>query len=155
MIPDPSSDDATWRFLNGLFKQEVPEIAAGIVEIRAVARKPGAGCKVAIHSYDPSVDGVAVCAGLKGMRVRRVVDQLGGERVDLFPWTDSPERLIRLALAPARTDDVVLDHSQRRALVTVPEDQLSVASGRDGANRELASSLTGWDIHLVVRKDAA
>ena len=155
MIPESSSDDDTWRFLTNLFKREVPEIASGIVEIRAVARKPGAGCKLAIHSYDTSVDGVAACVGLKGARVQKVVDELGGERVDLFPWSDSPERLIALALAPARTEDVVLDHSHKRALVLVGQDQLSVASGRGGVNRDLASKLTGWEIQLVVRKDAA
>ncbi len=155
MIPTPWSDDETWRLLTKLFRSEVPEIASGIVEIRAVARKAGVRCKVAIYSYDLSVDGVGACVGPRASRVQRVVEQLGGERVDLFPWADSPDRLISLALSPARVEDVVLDHSNRRALVLVSEDQLSVASGRDGVNRELAGQLTGWDIQLVVRKDAA
>ena len=154
MTPERSPDD-TWSFLTKLFKHQVPEIASGAVEIRAVARRPGIRCKLAIHSHDPSIDGVAACVGPRGSRIQSVVQQLGGERLDLFPWADSPERLIALALAPARTRDVVLDQSHRRALVQVDDDQLSVASGRDGVNRELASELTGWDIHIVVRKDAA
>ena len=155
MTPTPSRDDDTWSLLTTLFKGEVPEIASGIVEIRAVARKPGVGCKAAIHSYDGSVDGVAACVGPRGARIRKVVEQLGGERVDLFPWADLPERLIALALGPARTEDVVLDHSHRRALVLVSEDQMSLVRGRGGFNRELAGELTGWDIQLVVRNDAA
>ncbi len=154
MIPQPSPDEA-WRHMNKLFKSEVPEIASGVVEIRAVARKPGVRCKLAIHSYDNAIDGVAACIGPRGSRIQRVVEQLGGERIDLFPWADSPERLIALALAPARTEDVVLDQQHRRALVLVQDDQLAVANGRDGVNRDLASELTGWDIRLVVRKDAA
>ena len=155
MTPTFSSDDDTWRFLTKVFKDEVPEIASGIVEKRAVARKPGVACKLGIYSYDDTVDGVAACLGPRGDRVRKIVEQLGGERVDLFPWADSPERLISLALSPARTEDVVLDHSHHRALVLVSEDQMSLASGRDGFNRELAGKLTGWDIQLVARKDAA
>jgi len=155
MIATSSFDDETWRLLTKLFRSEVPEIASGIVEIRAVARKAGVGCKVAIYSYDRSVDGVGACVGPGASRVQKVVEQLGGERVDLFPWADSPDRLISLALSPARVDDVVLDHSHRRALVLVSEDQLSIASGRDGVNRELAGQLTGWDIQLVARNDAA
>ena len=154
MIPERSPGD-TWSFLTKLFKREVPEIASGIVEIRAVARKPGIRSKLAIHSHDESIDGVAACMGPRGSRIQKVVEQLGGERIDLFPWADSPERLIALALAPARTTDVVLDLRHQRALVLVEDDQLSTASGRDGVNRDLASELTGWDIQLVVRKDAA
>src|SRR5216117_699044 len=143
MTPTFSSDDDTWRFRTRVFKDEGPEIASGIVDIKAVARKPGVGCKLAIYSYDNTVDGVAACVRPRGDRVRKIVEQLGGERVDLFPWADSPERLISLALSPARTEDVVLDHSHRRALVLVSDDQLSLASGRDGVNRELTSTLTG------------
>jgi len=155
MIPTSPSDDETWRLLTKLFKREVPEIASGIVEIRAVARKPGRGCKVAIYCYDASVDPVGACVGVGGRRVRKIVEELGGEHIDLFPWADSPERLISLSLSPAKIEDVVLDHSHRKALVLVSDDQRSVASGRDGVNRELASTLTGWDIHVVTRKDAA
>ena len=155
VIPTSSSDDDTWRLLTKLFRSEVPEIASGVVEIRAVARKAGVGCKVAIYSHDRSIDGVGACVGPRASRVQKVVEQLGGERVDLFPWADSPDRLISLALSPAKVEDVVLDHSHRRALVLVNEDQLSLASGRDGVNRELAGQLTGWDIQLVTRKDAA
>jgi transcription termination/antitermination protein NusA len=154
MIPRPSPDEA-WRFVNKLFKNEVPEIASGVVEIRAVARLPGIRCKLAIYSHDDTVDGVAACMGPRGSRIQRVVEQLGGERIDLFPWVDSPERLIALALAPAKTEDVVLDQQHGRALVLVHDHQLPVASGRDGVNRELASEVTGWDIQLVVRNDAA
>src|SRR3989442_9171626 len=98
VIPTSSSDDDTWRLLTKLFRSEVPEIASGVVEIRAVARRPGVGCKVAIYSYDRSVDGVGACVGPRASRVQRVVEQLGGERVDLSPWADSPDRLISLAL---------------------------------------------------------
>ena len=155
MSPISSPEDDSWSLLTKRFKGKVPEIASGIVEIRAVARKPGVGCKLAIYSYDNSIDGVAACVGPRGLRIGKVVEQLGGERIDLFPWADSPERLIALALGPARTEDVVLDHSHRRALVLVSEDQMSLAAGLDGFNRQLACEVTGWDIQLVARKDAA
>ena len=123
-LPDDSDD-----FVAGLFAQEVPEIAAGNVEIRATARIPGCRTKVAVRSDDPEMDAAAACVGPKGSRVQRIVERLGGERIDLFPWAETPERLIKLALAPAIITSVELDQSAHSALVRVKKDQVQAAVG--------------------------
>jgi N utilization substance protein A len=131
-----------------LFAEAVPEIASGTVEIKAIARMPGYRSKLALFSLDPHVDCVGVCVGVRGHRIKNVVDQLGGERIDLFRWHDSPEQLIARALQPAAIEGVVLHPAEHRAVVVVKPDQVSLVMGRYGANRQLASKLTGWQIDV-------
>jgi N utilization substance protein A len=126
----------------------VPEIAAGTVEIKAIARKPGYRSKLALFSRDPGVDCVGVCVGVRGHRIKNVVDQLDGERIDLFRWDDSPEELITRALQPAAIERVVLHPAEHRAVVVVKPDQVSLVLGRRGENRQLASELSGWQIDV-------
>jgi len=134
-----------------LFADVVPEIAAGIVEIKAIARLPGLRCKLALSSHDPGVDCVGACVGVRGSRIKKVVNQLEGERIDLFRWQDSPEQLICNALQPAVIAEVILHPAQHRATVVVREDQVSLALGRRGVNRDLASKISGWEIEFVSR----
>jgi N utilization substance protein A len=131
-----------------LFAEEVPEIAAGTVEIKAIARKPGYRSKLALFSRDPRVDCVGVCVGVRGYRIKNVVDRLGGERIDLFRWHESPEQLITCALQPAAIERVVLHPAEHRAVVVVKPDQVSLVLGRRGENRQLASELSGWQIDV-------
>jgi N utilization substance protein A len=134
-----------------LFAQAVPEIAAGVVEVKAVARLPGVRCKLALSSHDPDMDCVGACVGVRGSRIKKVVDELEGERIDLIRWHDAPEELICRALQPAMIEEVILHPAQHRATVLVREDQVALARGRRGVNRDLASKLTGWEIEVVPR----
>ena len=131
-----------------LFAEAVPEIAAGTVEIRAIAREPGYRTKLALISRDPRVDCVGACVGVRGCRVKNVIEALGGERIDLFRWHDSPEQLITNALQPAAIERVVLHPAEHRAVVVVRPDQVSLVLGRRGENRRLASDLSGWQIEV-------
>ena len=131
-----------------LFAEEVPEIAAGSVEIKAIARRPGYRSKVALFSHDPRVDCVGVTVGVRGCRIKNVVGRLGGERIDLMRWDDSPEQLIIRALQPAAIETVVLHPAEHRAVVVVKPDQVSLVLGRRGENRQLASELSGWQIDV-------
>jgi N utilization substance protein A len=140
-------------FVQALFKLEVPEIQQGIVEIRAAAREVGSRTKIAVFSRDDSIDPVGACVGLKGARVQAVVNELGGERIDIVPWSADPERFAKLALAPARVARVFSDHSARTIQAVVDEDQLSLAIGRNGQNVRLASELTGWKIDLYSSRE--
>src|SRR5882724_11180076 len=135
-------------FVKALFKLEVPEIQQQIVEIRAIAREVGSRTKVAVISRDDAIDPVGACVGLKGSRVQAVVNELGGERIDIVPWSPDPERFARLALAPARVAKVFSDPEAKTIQAVVDEDQLSLAIGRNGQNVRLASELTGWKIDL-------
>src|SRR5687767_11829528 len=135
-------------FVKALFKLEVPEIQQGIVDIRASAREVGSRTKIAVFSRDDSIDPVGACVGLKGSRVQAVVNELGGERIDIVPWSPDPERFARLALAPARVAKVFSDPEAKTIQAVVDEDQLSLAIGRNGQNVRLASELTGWEIDL-------
>jgi N utilization substance protein A len=135
-------------FVAALFKLEVPEITQGIVEIRAVAREVGGRTKLAVSSRDESIDPVGACVGLKGSRVRQVVQELGGERIDIVPWHPDPEIFAKRALAPARVAKVLSDYDSRVITAIVDEDQLSLAIGRNGQNVRLASQLVGWEINL-------
>jgi transcription termination/antitermination protein NusA len=135
-------------FVAALFKLEVPEIQQGIVEIRAVAREVGGRTKLAVTSRDESIDPVGACVGLKGSRVRAVVQELGGERIDIVPWHPDPEVFAKRALAPARVAKVISDSENRVITAIVDEDQLSLAIGRAGQNVRLASQLIGWEINL-------
>jgi N utilization substance protein A len=135
-------------FVVALFKLEVPEIYQGIVEIKGIAREVGGRTKVAVASRDESIDPVGACVGLKGSRVQAVVNELGGERIDIVPWHPDPEIFARRALSPAKVAKVISDSSRRVITAIVDEDQLSLAIGRNGQNVRLASQLIGWQIDL-------
>src|SRR5216110_2804612 len=140
-------------FVKALFKLEVPEIQQGIVEIRASAREVGSRTKIAVFSRDDSIDPVGACVGLKGSRVQAVVNELGGERIDIVPWSADPERFAKLALAPARVARVFSDPATKTIQAIVDEDQLSLAIGRNGQNVRLASELTEWKIELYSSRE--
>jgi N utilization substance protein A len=144
---------ADGMFVQALFKLEVPEIQQGIVEIRAVAREVGSRTKIAVFSRDDSIDPVGACVGLKGSRVQAVVNELGGERIDIVPWSSDPERFAKMALAPARVARVFSDQAAHTIQAVVDEDQLSLAIGRNGQNVRLASELTGWKIDLYSSRE--
>ena len=135
-------------FVAALFKLEVPEIYQSIVEIKELAREVGGRTKIAVSSRDDSIDPVGACVGLKGSRVQAVVNELGGERIDIVPWHPDPEIFARRALAPARVAKVISDSSRQVITAIVDEDQLSLAIGRNGQNVRLASQLIGWQIDL-------
>ena len=140
-------------FVQALFRLEVPEMQQGIVEIRAAAREVGSRTKIAVFSKDDSIDPVGACVGLKGSRVKAVVNELNGERIDIVPWSSDPERFAKLALAPARVARVQSDGTTRTIQAIVDEDQLSLAIGRNGQNVRLASELTGWKIDLYSSRE--
>ena len=140
-------------FVQALFKLEVPEIQQSIVEIKAAAREVGSRTKIAVTSRDDAVDPVGACVGLKGSRVQAVVNELGGERIDIVPWSPDPERFAKLALAPARVARVFSDALSKTIQAVVDEDQLSLAIGRNGQNVRLASELTGWKIDLYSSRE--
>ena len=140
-------------FVVALFKLEVPEIQQGIVEIRATAREVGSRTKIAVFSKDDAIDPVGACVGLKGSRVQAVVNELGGERIDIVPWSSDPERFAKLALAPARVARVFSDPLAKTIQAVVDDDQLSLAIGRNGQNVRLASELTGWKIDLYSSRE--
>ena len=134
--------------LKKLFELEVPEIAEGIVEIRAVAREPGHRSKIAVSSNEPAVDPVGACVGPKGSRVRNVVTELRGEKIDVVPWSSDPATFVANALQPAKVREARVDPETQTALVIVPDYQLSLAIGREGQNARLAARLTGWRIDI-------
>jgi N utilization substance protein A len=140
-------------FVKALFKIEVPEIQQAVVEIRATAREAGSRTKIAVSSRDDSIDPVGACVGLKGSRVQAVVNELGGERIDIVPWSPDPERFAKLSLAPARVARVFSDPDSKTIQAIVDEDQLSLAIGRNGQNVRLASELTGWKIDLYSSRE--
>jgi N utilization substance protein A len=140
-------------FVKALFKLEVPEMQQGIVEIRAAAREVGSRTKIAVFSKDDSIDPVGACVGLKGSRVQAVVQELGGERIDIVPWSTDPERFAKLALAPAKVARVFSDLATKTIQAVVDEDQLSLAIGRNGQNVRLASELTEWKIDLYSSRE--
>ncbi|MDE1148972.1 MAG: transcription termination factor NusA [Azospirillaceae bacterium] len=140
-------------FMAGLFKQEVPEIYDGIIEIKAVARDPGSRAKIAVISNDSAIDPVGACVGMRGSRVQAVVGELQGEKIDIIPWSRDPATFVVNALAPAEVAKVVLDEETKRIEVVVPDDQLSLAIGRRGQNVRLASMLTGWDIDIMTEQE--
>jgi N utilization substance protein A len=140
-------------FLRRLFEAEVPEIAESIVEIKAVAREAGARSKISVYSTDPRVDAVGSCVGLKGSRVQSIVRELGGERIDIVPWSQDPTVFVSRALSPARVMDVRVVEAEKRMIVIVADDQLSLAIGKGGQNARLAARLTGWKIDLVAKSE--
>jgi N utilization substance protein A len=144
VIVSRRSDDLIKR----LFELEVPEVADGLVEIRGVAREPGWRSKIAVISKVQGVDPVGACVGPRGSRVRMVVSELRGEKIDIIPFNDEPARFVAKALAPARVREVLVEDEARQATVVVPDDQLSLAIGKDGMNARLAARLTGWRIDI-------
>jgi len=136
------------ELIKRLFELEVPEVYDGIVEVKAIARDPGVRAKVAVASYDDRLDPVGACVGPKGSRVRTVVSELRGERVDVVPWSDDPRARVAAALSPARVSNVIIDEERNYATVIVPDDQLSLAIGKEGQNARLAARLTGWHIDI-------
>ncbi|HTN75917.1 MAG TPA: transcription termination factor NusA [Pirellulaceae bacterium] len=137
------------QLVQRLFEQEIPEIADGVITFNAIAREPGHRSKVAVSSTDQRVDCVGACVGIRGNRIKNIVDELAGERIDIVRWSDDPEELIRNALKPAEVEQVLLCDMLGRAIVLVREDQLSLAIGRRGQNVRLASKLCGWDIEIM------
>jgi len=140
-------------FVQALFRLEVPEIQSGIVEIRAASREVGSRTKIAVVSKDDGIDPVGACVGLKGSRVQAVVQELNGERIDIVPWSNDPERFAKLALAPAKVARVFSEAATKTIQAVVDEDQLSLAIGRNGQNVRLASELTGWKIDLYSSRE--
>ena len=136
-------------FVVKLFELEAPELAAGSIEVKALAREPGSRTKIALASLDPHVDPVGSLVGQRGVRVSTVMSELGGERIDVIEWNDDPKEFVKEALSPAAPIDVVLDEDEHRATVTVSEDEQSLAIGRGGQNVRLAAKLTGWNIDIV------
>jgi len=141
--------------LRALFAMEVPEVDEGIVEIMAVAREPGHRSKIAVASHEPAVDPVGACVGPKGSRVRMVVNELRGEKIDVVPWSDESPAFVANALQPAKVKEVTVDPETQTALVIVPDYQLSLAIGREGQNARLAARLTGWRIDIKSESQAA
>ncbi len=136
------------ELIKTLFELEVPEIADGLVEIANVAREPGYRSKIAVVSHTDGVDPVGACVGPRGSRVRMVVSELRGEKIDIIPFNDEPARFVAKALSPARVREVLVDDDAKQATVIVPDDQLSLAIGREGQNARLAARLTGWRVDI-------
>ena len=130
-----------------LFENEVPEIKQGVVTVKAIAREPGHRSKIAIYSEDPAVDAIGACVGNKGARVNAVVEELGGEKIDIIPWSENPLEFIAKALSPATVISVT-QTGEKSAVAVVPDEKLSLAIGRDGQNARLAARLTGWKIDV-------
>src|SRR5262245_9904377 len=141
------------QLVQRLFEQEIPEIADGVITIQAIAREPGHRSKVAVSSSDQRVDCVGACVGVRGNRIKNIVDELAGERIDIVRYNEDAETLIRAALQPAEVDQVLLCDMIGRAIVLVREDQLSLAIGRKGQNVRLASKLCGWDIEIMTNEE--
>ena len=141
------------EFMAALFKMEVPEIYDGIIEIKAVARDPGSRAKIAVISYDGSIDPVGACVGMRGSRVQAVVNELQGEKIDIIPWNEDMPTFLVNALQPAEVSKVVLDEEAGKIEVVVPDEQLSLAIGRRGQNVRLASQLTGLDIDIMTEEE--
>ena len=163
-VRDPNSDEPKTRgdqarpsiivsrthpdLIRRLFEIEVPEIYDGLVEVKSIAREPGARSKIAVYSREQNLDPVGACVGPKGSRVRMVVEELRNERVDVIQWDDNPAKYVANALSPARVTRVSVDEANHSATVIVPDDQLSLAIGKEGQNARLAARLTGWHIDI-------
>jgi len=139
--------------VRALFELEVPEISDGTIQIRRIEREPGYRTKLAVDSNDPKVDCVGACVGVRGTRIKSIIDELNGERIDIIRWNEDPQVLIQNALKPAEIAHIELDHVSRNALVLVSEDQQSLAIGRKGQNVRLATKLTGWKIDIMTRAE--
>jgi N utilization substance protein A len=151
--PQVTVSRASRTFVQRLLEAEVPEIAAGSVQVKAIAREAGLRTKVAVASRQPGIDAVGACVGPKGVRHQSLLTELGGEHVDIVPWSDDGAAYVAGALGPARVNHVALDAASRTATVFVPRDQLSLAIGKDGQNARLAAKLTGWRIDIKPDED--
>jgi N utilization substance protein A len=140
-------------FIRRLFELEVPEIAEKIIEIRVLAREAGYRTKVAVASLDEKVDPVGACVGVRGSRIKNIVDELGGEKIDIVRWNESSQVLVANALMPAKVSEIALCFELGKATVVVDEDQLSLAIGKHGQNVRLAARLTGWDIDILMPEE--
>jgi N utilization substance protein A len=139
---------AARSFVHRLLEAEVPEIKAGTVQIRAIAREPGLRTKIAVSATEPGLDPVGACVGPRGVRHRAILSELATEHVDIVPWSDDPEVFVAASLGPAKAEGVTIDRATRTATVLVPRNQLSLAIGRDGQNARLAAKLTGYRIDI-------
>jgi N utilization substance protein A len=137
-----------------LFALEVPEIASGAIEIKAVAREAGSRAKIAVMSNQENIDPIGSCVGQRGSRVQTVITELGGEKIDIIEWSDDPVKFIINSLAPAKVLSVKLDKNKKEASAEVKEDQLSLAIGRAGQNVRLSAKLTGWKIDIVKERES-
>ncbi len=140
-------------FVRRLFELEVPEIAENTIEIKALSREPGHRTKIAVASADPNVDCVGACVGVRGSRIKNIVDELNGEKIDIIRWSDEPEILLPNALKPAEVSGIILSAENQVATIVVPNDQLSLAIGKRGQNVRLASRLTAWDIDIITESE--
>ncbi|TVM00917.1 MAG: transcription termination factor NusA [Candidatus Brocadia sp. WS118] len=140
-------------FVRRLFELEVPEIAENTIEIKALAREPGHRTKISVASSDPNVDCVGACVGVRGSRIKNIVDELNGEKIDIIRWSDEPEVLLPNALKPAEVSGIILSAENQVATIVVPNDQLSLAIGKRGQNVRLASRLTSWDIDIITESE--
>jgi len=131
-----------------LFEQEIPEISAGVVEIKSIAREPGSRSKVAVFTEDENIDPVGSCVGQKGARIQTIINELGGEKIDIIEWDEDVERFIAQAISPAKAENIELDDAEKSAVIQVLADQLSLAIGKSGQNVRLAVKLTGWDLNI-------
>ena len=136
------------EFIRRLFEQEVPEIYSGVVEIKSISREAGDRTKIAVYTEDKNIDPVGSCVGNKGERVKIIVDELNGEKIDIITWDSDPIKFITNALAPANVEEIIIDEEEKIANVKVNEDQLSLAIGKKGQNVRLAAKLTGWKIDI-------
>ena len=143
------------KFLEKLFAQEAPEVASGVVEIKAVAREAGSRSKIAVHSNDEHIDPVGSCVGQRGTRVNTVTQELSGEKIDIIPWLEETKQFISNALSPAKVISIEIDEAEHKATVEVAEDQLSLAIGKGGQNVRLAAKLTGWRIDIKSNAEKA
>lgn len=140
-------------FVRKLFELEVPEISEKVIEIKAIAREAGYRTKIAVLSQDPHVDCVGACVGVRGTRIKNIVDELVGEKIDIIRWDEAPEALIPNTLKPAEITGIMLSPETNQATVVVPNDQLSLAIGKRGQNVRLASKLTSWDIDILTEEE--
>jgi transcription termination/antitermination protein NusA len=136
-------------FVRRLFELEVPEVSDGIVEVRALSREAGYRTKIAVESLDERIDPIGACVGVRGSRIKSIVDELGGEKIDIVPWSESSQNFILNAVKPATASEITLCFELDKAIVVVAEDQLSLAIGRHGQNVRLAARLTDWDIEIL------
>lgn len=141
------------RFVQRLFEQEIPEISDGVITINSISREPGYRSKIAVSSVDSNVDCVGACVGVRGNRIKGIIEELAGERIDIVRYEPDPQVMIPNALQPAQVDEVILCQMMGRAIVLVREDQLSLAIGKRGQNVRLASKLCGWDIEIMTQEE--
>ena len=140
------------EMISRLFEIEVPEIAAGTVLVKGVAREAGSRSKIAVFSAEERIDPIGSLVGQKGTRVQAVINELGGEKIDIIQWDENPGKFVGNALSPAKVIDTEIIEAERKAIVKVPEDQLSLAIGKKGQNVRLAAKLTGWKVDIISAK---